>query len=323
MPSGITPRQHKGDFVLKKPSEDIVRSTYDATRSERATAEKLGISRRQVHKIVSSQKPDSSQRQKIFTLPKTIDHRSTFQLPDYRRIAFLSCTHHPYQDKAAVGSVLNYVAANDFDLVVLAGDQCDFYKISRFSQDPRRLVGIQEEIDETKKFIKNVESLNRSVVWIDGNHDDRMRRFIAETNLSGLEALRIPNLFGLPESWTYAENQAHIRVGSLLMCHGDLAGRGQGTRHLAHGMFDKLHTSVLFGHFHRFDRYYHSDYDRVQRAAFACAHLCDESAADYVRAPGWQTGFCEVEYDHSENIFSVRDHVIVRGKFYAGGRVWK
>lgn len=256
------------------------------------------------------------------TLPRRISHRETFQLPNYKKIAFVSCTHHPYQDKAAVGAVLNYIAANAFDLVVLAGDQCDFYNISRFSKDPRRVEKIQEEINETKRFVQNVNSLKTAVVWMDGNHDDRMRRFVDEKGLGKLDALEMPNLFGLPEHWAYAENQAHIRVGSLLMCHGDLAGRGSGTRHVAQGMFDKLTTSVLFGHFHRFDRYYHTDYDRVQRAAFACGHLCDESAADYVRSPGWQSGFCEVEYNHDENLFSVRDHVITKGKFYANGRIW-
>lgn len=255
-------------------------------------------------------------------LPRKIGSRDTFQLPPYRKVAFVSCTHHPYQNKHAVDAVLNYISANNFDLIVLGGDQCDFYKISRFSKDPRRELKLQEEITETIKFVRNVNSLDKDVVWIDGNHDDRMRRHIAETGLSGIEALEIPNLFELPAHWAYAENQAHIRLGSLLMCHGDLAGAGSGTRHIAHSIYEKLATSVLFGHYHRFSRYYHTDYDRVQRAAFACGHLCDEPSADYVRSPGWQTGFCEVEYDHDSNLFSVRDHVITKGKFYANGRIW-
>ena len=255
-------------------------------------------------------------------LPRLIGSRDTFQLPKYKKVAFVSCTHHPYQNKYAIDAALNYISANRFDLIVLGGDQCDFYKISRFSKDPRRELKLQQEIDETIKFVRNVDTVGGDVLWIDGNHDDRMRRHIADTGLSGIKALEIPNLFELPERWAYAENQAHVRLGSLLMCHGDLAGTGSGTRHIAHNMYEKLATSVLFGHYHRFNRYYHTDYDRVQRAAFACGHMCDEPSADYVRSPGWQTGFCEVEYDHDSNLFSVRDHVITKGKFYANGRIW-
>jgi len=117
-------------------------------------------------------------------------------------IMTMSDTHGHFVDLFAFEVFLDSVKRIQPDIIVLAGDIPDFYKISPFKKDPSRALSLQDEID----FIKN-EMLRRireaapsaQIDWIWGNHEQWLFKYICgqAPALSSLDSLKFAKLFDL------------------------------------------------------------------------------------------------------------------------------
>jgi predicted phosphodiesterase len=241
----------------------------------------------------------------------------------YTKAGWLSDLHFPYQDQPAIDAALEFLGEWRPDLVVIGGDLLDMYSISRFDKDPERTFRLQDEIDAAKPFVKAVDALGADVVYLLGNHEERLANLIRENpGLSRMRAMEFPRAVELPPSWTVYPSQTHYRISHLTLLHGDLKGRGGGARHIAANMLGKLKTSILFGHHHRQQCFPEPGYDKTIRAGFSTGHLSDESKMDYCRCPDWTTGFASVDIDNESGIFDVRQHLIIGGRFRFNGKTY-
>ena len=241
----------------------------------------------------------------------------------YERIAFVSDVHFPYHDRAALDACVSYLRDWKPDLVIAGGDWFDCFSVSDYDKDPARFQTVQQEFDSAAEAIREIDGLGSDVIFLEGNHEFRLARLINKNpGLLGLRSLEFARAAGLPKRWKWYRSQTHYKVGPLLFLHGDLRGRGGGAKHIAAWMLSKLRTSCVYGHFHRFQTFMEADYHGVQRGAFANGHLSHVPSQDYVRCPDWACGFTTVEFDHADNLFSVRQHIIVNGQFRADGRTY-
>jgi UDP-2,3-diacylglucosamine pyrophosphatase LpxH len=243
----------------------------------------------------------------------------------FERIAVISDLHHPFQDDVAIDCAL--AAIRDFDpqFLVLLGDYFDCYPISDHDQEPGRADYLQDEFDAAQPTHRKInEATPRAKkVFVEGNHCHRIRRLQARNpGLFKLRSLELPIAADLPKDWMCYPNQTRFKAGSLTLLHGDTRGRGTSSKHAAAGMLDKLRTSCLFGHLHRFQAFHETAEDGSIRGAFANGHLCDVSKADYITNPDWQQGFSTIEFDWSAGIFSVTPHLIVRGCHRWNGKTY-
>lgn len=238
----------------------------------------------------------------------------------YRRVAFISDIHVPFHDDAALEKTWKILADFKPQLTYLGGDIHDNYALSSHDKDPDRDMTLQDELDFMRDVVvKPLREIGGSVIYQLGNHEERTYRLIRrERALLGLRALSFKRCAELPDSWTVLQDQTHVRIGKLLYHHGNLAGRGAGSRHLASGMLDKLRTSNIHGHFHRFDIAYASDYSGSVNACFSNGHLSDLAQARYITAPNWQTGFSLIEYSSSMESYAVQQVLI-----HSRGVVWR
>ena len=245
----------------------------------------------------------------------------TYAPADVRRVAFISDVHVPFEDKLGVQAMLKYLADFEPDQIILGGDIFDFYLASDHDKDPGRAQTIQDEFDAGRYFFKAINELAPSVVFMEGNHEQRLQRMIARNpGLYKLRALEFRHAAELPETWRCYPSQTHYRIGGLLVLHGDLRGRGTGVKHAAAGMLSKLRTSCIFGHLHRFGTHYETDYAGTVRAGFANGHLSDVREAKYITSPDWQSGFSTICFGSSQDIFAVQQHLIVEGRFVVDGK---
>lgn len=238
-----------------------------------------------------------------------------------RRVAFISDVHIPFEDKLAVQAMLKFLSDFRPDLIILGGDIYDFYLVSDHDKDPGRIQTLQDEFDSGQYLLKALGSLAPSVVFMEGNHEQRLQRVMNRNpGLYKLRALDFRHAAELPEAWQCYPSQTHYRIGGLLVLHGDLRGRGTAIKHAASGMLSKLRTSCIFGHLHRFGTHYETDYSGTVRAGFANGHLSDVAEAKYITAPDWQSGFSTICFGASQDIFAVQQHLVIDGRFIVDGR---
>lgn len=81
--------------------------------------------------------------------------------------------HFPFQDKKCVAAFLKAAEIIKPKIVMLMGDLVDFHEISRYRKDPLRITTLQDEIDETVDFTRDLRKLLPSarIVYIAGNHE--------------------------------------------------------------------------------------------------------------------------------------------------------
>jgi predicted phosphodiesterase len=162
--------------------------------------------------------------------------------------------HIPYQDRRALGVIERAIEHIKPDLLVCLGDLLDCSSFSRFNPLPdERKTDYEADLAAANLFLSRVAQHTKKLVFIEGNHEYRIRRFAAETKegasiLSMLSPQKHLNCIhtyipygpnGVKLSY-YAINQR------LIATHGWTHGKNAARAHLqmAQG------KSIIFGHTH-------------------------------------------------------------------------
>lgn len=96
-------------------------------------------------------------------------------------------THLPYEDKRATSAVLDHASRHRWDGVIHLGDWLDCFTLSKFNEGKPRLTAgktVSQEMDYANEWIegfcKTVRRQNKAarIVYIQGNHEERLERFL-------------------------------------------------------------------------------------------------------------------------------------------------
>jgi len=165
------------------------------------------------------------------------------------KILFIPDTHVPYHNKKAFKLVLKAAKTFKPDTLVILGDFCDFYSVSRFSKDPKRKLNLKWEIEEVNKALNSLDALSATKkIFIAGNHEYRLEKFIFDKapELDGL--LSIESCFKLKErGWVYVPYRKDIKLGKIYLTH-DINHTG---RMSGHKVIDTYMHSAITAHTHR------------------------------------------------------------------------
>lgn len=229
-------------------------------------------------------------------------------------VVFLSDIHFPYQDAAAVASSLSLIRSVRPDRVVLNGDICDFFQLSRFNKALERLDSLQDEIDMGVRFRRDVRNAAPDS-WIDeteGNHDNRVTSYVKQNAraLASLRALEPANLFGYQELGIHWHSGAGFRLRpDFLVKHGTIV-RGEGGA-AAKAELLAAGISGVSGHTHRLATYRRAGYAQRQWTEQGC--LCRTDPDYVVGKPNWQQGIAVGEF--------TRDHFHIHEVPFVGGKL--
>lgn len=185
--------------------------------------------------------------------------------------------HPPYHDDVAMAVLFAAMRHLSPDVVVLMGDCVDCYSCSRFSKDPGRSNSLLDEISVANDLLDQVTAPR--VHYLEGNHEHRLRRVIAD---------KAPELYGLLEmrtllkiqerGWTWTDYMADsVRIGKMSFRH---AAGGCG-KYAGHRALADYGGNVTFGHTHRGSCIYQSTVHGEHRVSLNTGWMGDVEAVDY------------------------------------------
>lgn len=248
-------------------------------------------------------------------LPEGItEAKPPFVLPG-KRVLVLSDIHAPYHDVPALKAALSYGRERDIDTIVLNGDVCDFYSVSRWDRDPDRR-RLKWELDLTKNLLDKIRGRfpNVQIVYKLGNHDERYDLYIAKRadELYGVEEVAFESLLHLRDYGVECvRDKRIIRAGKLSILHGHEFFGGGGVN-VARNARMKANDNVLIGHHHRTQEDLAKRLDGSIYGGWSSGCLCDLSPL-YAPRNQWNHGFAFVEIETGGN-FRVHNKKVFNGE---------
>lgn len=202
-------------------------------------------------------------------------------------------THFPYEDKKAVELVLQVGKTINPKHVILLGDIADFYAVSSHSKDPLRALKLDEEIASVKKGLDRIKSIGaKNYVYISGNHENRLERYLQEKAPELFRILTIPGILDLDKKgFSYVPYRESYTLGKMHFTHDT----GTAGRYAHYKSMDAFQSNVVIGHTHRVGYTVEGSALGERHVSAMFGWLGDKSQVDYMHkvkiARDWSLGF--------------------------------
>ena len=253
----------------------------------------------------------------VFTMPASkAESWTPHDLGVVGKVGILSDIHVPYHDEVALAAAVEHLKAERIDALVLNGDTCDFYAISRWTKNPtqRNFRGELEQIRQLLGWLRQTFPAI-PIVFKTGNHEERFKFWLWQ---------HAPEICDEPEmgltNWlhlarhdiTLVDDQRPILAGKLPILHGHEKGKGiSAPVNQARGAFLRLHHTVLEGHGHRTSGHCEPDMFGAEVFCWSTGCLCD-LRPEYARINKWNHGFALATV-HDDGSFDVANMRISDG----------
>lgn len=249
--------------------------------------------------------PSDSEDWTPFIIPKSVSN-----------LLILSDIHFPFHDVVAINTALDYAKGKGINGILINGDLFDFYKGSRFEQDPRKR-GMSEEIEMGKEFLVGLKKEFNCPVYLRyGNHDERYDKYIM---------LKAPELFNMDgimledrlidTGVTIIKDKRIVKHGHLDTLHGhEFFGAPSQAVNPARGVFMKTLESCLIGHLHKTSSHTEMSLQGRMITTNSVGCLCYLSP-EYARLNKWNHGFAINELTEGSN-YITHNKRIFRNKVF-------
>lgn len=246
-----------------------------------------------------------------------------------KRLWIFNDPHIPYHDKRAFDLMIR--AMEDFkpDIVISNGDFLDCFSVSTYSKDPQRVFGLEQEIELAEAELDRVEAASPGAerVFIEGNHCDRLRRYLQDRAPELFAFVDVPKLLKLKKrGWRHVAYKDSITVGKLHITH-DVGSAG---RYNVFKALDTFQAPIVTGHTHRMAYVVEGDATGGSQVSAQFGWLGDVEQIDYmhkVKAKrDWTLGFgygyvnSRTSYVYLVPVPVVNYSVVVEGRLYEAPR---
>jgi predicted phosphodiesterase len=222
-----------------------------------------------------------------------------------------------FHDVPVLNLVVDFLGDLKPDGIIMNGDIVDHYALSDFDKNPLNKSTLNGEIADAGKLMHRLSKIAKECLWIGGNHEDRLRRFLwrKAPEFGLLPQFTFPALFNLQHyGFQWKEYGDSHMLGKLKLTHGNSVSKHSGQT--ARNHFDKYGMSTMIGHTHRLGIYYRRNSHGVH-GAYENGCLC-RLDPEYAQEPDWQQGFSIVHVD-GNHYFNVQQIPILnRSHFYYG-----
>jgi len=176
------------------------------------------------------------------------------------------------------------------DTVVIMGDWIDCLAVSHWSKDPTRVLSLKEEANQAKAYLDRIKAKRK--IYIAGNHEDRLQRYLQEKAPELLWFVDIPGLLDLDaKGWEYVPYKASTTIGKVHLTH-DVGSAG---RYNVYKALDTFQTSVITAHTHRLAYVVEGDATGSCQVSSQFGWLGDVDQANYMHQVNarrnWALGF--------------------------------
>jgi predicted phosphodiesterase len=211
-------------------------------------------------------------------------------------------THFPFHDQRAINVVLKIMEQLKPRYIIHVGDAIDAYPISKYDKHLKRKHTLQDEVNLLREHFAQVRlaSPDSHVVWLEGNHEDRLERLLhslqgpmrAMLELDIVEeALTWPVIVGTEELGiefvSRREQSQRKLLPKFIIKHGDLIRPESGQA--ARAEWEKYGRSGASGHTHKLGMYFHRDHNG-NHVWSETGCLCDFKKIEHTVDPDWHQG---------------------------------
>ena len=234
-------------------------------------------------------------------------------LVEGERVGVLSDIHVPYHDKQALETSIRRLKKDKIDSLVLLGDVCDFYSISRHDKDPFQN-NFAIEARACRELLAYLRGTFKKIpiYFKIGNHEERWENYLLKNapELSQLDTLAVAALLHFKEYGVrHIDKMNHLMAGGFMLIHGHEVMKSGGKINPAYKLFQAVQTSAMCGHLHRSSEYMYKSVNGWVRC-YTIGALCNLSPRYYPHN-SWNHGFARV--DVYGDAFSVTNYKIFNG----------
>lgn len=216
-------------------------------------------------------------------------------------VGVLSDIHVPFHSEVALKAAVDKLRGDRIQALVLNGDTCDFYTISRYTKNPkkRNFKGEVSAIRDMLAWLRG-QFPKIPIVFKSGNHEERWNHWLWQhaPEISDEQIMGLDNWLHMPKHGIeLVEDQRPILAGKLPILHGHEKGKGMSAPvNQARGAFLRLHHTVLEGHGHRTSG--HCEPDMWGREVFCWSTGClSDLHPEYARINKFNWGFASVNVE--------------------------
>ena len=240
--------------------------------------------------------------------------------------------HYPVHSKKAVDAVFDFIEQNRAQIksVTLLGDALDCQNISRHTVGKpglRKSGGYKKDIDGfAKTILDRIDQLvpQAKRTYVCGNHEDWLESDMLDAMPEMKGTIDIPVMLNLKaRGWTWVPVGGHIKIGKVVLIHGDQIGSGA---LVAKKMVDLIAGRAVMGHCHTAGSFTRSSTidDKRKWIGHTLGCLCTQSP-NYAkgRPNAFVWGFGCIETFGSKSYANIHSIIIMPdGTFGFGGRVF-
>lgn len=249
--------------------------------------------------------------------------------PDYKPLILDDCNalvlsdlHIPFHHPAAIQAVVEHAKPRNPDLILLNGDVCDFFSLSRFDRNPTES-NLRREIELTRQFLGWLRQTfpKARIIYKLGNHDEWLDKYIIRkcVELYGLPQLTLKHLTtgpaeGLQEvgGIEFVDDQRKLMAGRLNIWHGHEIGKATIAPPVnpARGLFTRTLECGIQGHLHKDSMHEETSATGKRIACWSTGCLCGLWPR-YARVNKWTHGAAMLRLER--NNFNVEPIRVLNG----------
>jgi predicted phosphodiesterase len=242
---------------------------------------------------------------------------------DTSRTLILSDIHIPFHDRAAIEAVIERSKTLNPNCILINGDLCDFFSISRFDKNPTES-SLKKELDLTRQFLGWLRQTfpKARIVYKLGNHDEWFDKYlfrkapelygVTGVSLKHLTTAKIDSVQGVKDI-EWLDDQQKIMIGKLNIYHGHELGKGSIAPPVnpARGLFMRTIECGLQGHLHKDSQHSETTANGKLITTWSTGCLCGLWPR-YARVNKWTHSAAFVELNRGQ--FSVTPLRVLNGQ---------
>lgn len=243
------------------------------------------------------------------------------QLPssDEIKIVTISDLHVPFHNMDFIKLFIEFLKDFQPDKIVLNGDIVDFYDLSHFDKNPKRVGVLQKELDVVNGILMlmRLACPSSEIIYVEGNHEDRLRKFLWKNpSISSLRDLKLERLLRFYDIGNIKLVE-DFNVRGMRFTHGGVVRKY--SSYSAKAEYDRHLQNGASGHTHRLGLYNKTiegkTYEWVETG---CGSLL---RPEYIKGcPDWQNGFLIThivgDKIYNQLVKSIDNSFLAIGKLY-------
>jgi len=312
-----TPSLKLARLIMTSKDSVAFKSVEDARYRLRYIEGKTGLKRKQHIKDTPFVK-DEPRPYNPYKIPASDESEYTpFVITGHKRLAVFSDIHVPYHSIEAITAAVKFCKKEKPDGLLLNGDSIDFYRLSRFSKDPRKR-NFAGELDTFKALIEVFErELNCKIYFKVGNHEERYENFLNEKagELKGVEEFEFENIIkARARGIGFISDKRVIKINELHGIHGhEYVGGISAPVNPARGLFLRGKTSCFQGHNHQTSEHTEPTMAGKMITTWSIGCLSELHPA-YMPLNKWNHGFALIDLDPNGEGYEFRNKRIYKGE---------